>query len=103
MKVVEVKTKKEKKKFLEFRTQIYKENPMFIDNDLFVLKELFFGKSSFTYITLFFLLIPTKNSLVIFDVEVFSMTVKKKFTKISMCDIRDRNKKKIFTLKAHIK
>lgn len=48
MKVVEVKTKKEKKKFLEFRTQIYKENPMFIDNDLFVLKELFFGKSSFT-------------------------------------------------------
>lgn len=37
------------------------------------------------------------------DVEVFSMTVKKKFTKISMCDIRDRNKKKIFTLKAHIK
>lgn len=48
MKVVLVKSKKDKKKFLNFRKEIFDKNPHFVDNDYFVLKELFFGKSSFT-------------------------------------------------------
>ncbi len=47
MKLIEVKTKQDKKRFLKFRKQIFK-NTEYVDNDYFVLKELFFGKSSFT-------------------------------------------------------
>lgn len=48
MKAVVVKSKNDKKKFLKFRKEIFKLYPHYVDNDYFVLKELFFGKSSFT-------------------------------------------------------
>ena len=48
MKAVVVKSKSDKNKFLKFRKEIFKLYPHFVDNDYFVLKELFFGKSSFT-------------------------------------------------------
>ena len=49
MKVVLVKSREDKKKFLNFRKEIFSNYSHFVDNDFFVLKELFFGKSSFTY------------------------------------------------------
>ena len=48
MKAVEVKDKKAQKKFLDFRKKIYRDNPVFVDNNLFMLKEFFAGKTSFT-------------------------------------------------------
>lgn len=48
MKCVVVKTKKDKKKFLKFRKEVFSNYCHFVDNDYFVLQELFFGKSSFT-------------------------------------------------------
>lgn len=48
MKAVVVKSKKDKNKYLNFRKEIFNNYPHYVDNDYFVLKELFFGKSSFT-------------------------------------------------------
>lgn len=48
MKVVEVTTKKEEKKYIEFRKKIYSLNPNYVDNNLFMIKELFNKKTSFT-------------------------------------------------------
>lgn len=48
MKAVEVNNRKTQKKFLDFRKKIYKNNPVFVDNNLFMIKELFAGKTSFT-------------------------------------------------------
>ncbi len=48
MEIVEVKTKKQQKEFLKFRKEIYQANPLFVDNNSFMLKELFAGKTSFT-------------------------------------------------------
>lgn len=47
MRVVEVRTKQEQKKFLEFRKKIYKANPIYVDNNFFMVKEVFAGKTSF--------------------------------------------------------
>ena len=47
MKIVEVKTKKEQKRYLSFRKEIYGEGSPFVDNDIFLLKEYFYGKTSF--------------------------------------------------------
>ncbi len=48
MKIIEVKSKQEQKKYLSFRREIYGKNSPFVDNDLFMIKELFSGKTSFT-------------------------------------------------------
>ena len=48
MKAVEVKDKKSQKKFLDFRRKIYRDNPVFVDNNLFMIKEVFAKKTSFT-------------------------------------------------------
>ena len=48
MKVVEVTTKKDEKKYIEFRKKIYSLNPNYVDNNLFMIKELFNKKTSFT-------------------------------------------------------
>ena len=48
MKAVEVKDKKAQKKFLDFRKRLYRNNPIFVDNNLFMLKEFFDSKTSFT-------------------------------------------------------
>lgn len=59
MRVVEVKTKKQQKKFIDFRRKIYKSNPIYVDNNLFMIKELFAKKTSFV-----------KNKIVyVFNVE----------------------------------
>ena len=47
MKAVEVKNKKDQKKFINFRKEIYHNNPNFVDNNLFMLKELFSKKTCF--------------------------------------------------------
>lgn len=47
MKIVAVKNKQNQKKFIEFRKKIYKSNPTFVDNNLFMIKELFSKKTSF--------------------------------------------------------
>lgn len=48
MRIVEVKTKEEQKRYLSFRKEIYGKGSPFVDNDIFLLKELFSGKTSFT-------------------------------------------------------
>lgn len=48
MRIVEVTDKKTKKKFLDFRKKIYQNQSVFVDNNLFVLQELFYGRTSFT-------------------------------------------------------
>ncbi len=47
MEAVEVKTKKQQKRFLAFRQKIYRENPIHVDNNSFMIKELFAGRTSF--------------------------------------------------------
>ena len=47
MKIVAVNTKQEQKKFLSFRKSIYKTNSIYVDNNLFMIKELFNGTTSF--------------------------------------------------------
>lgn len=47
MRVVEVKSKKQQKRFLEFRKKIYKANPIYVDNNFFMIKEVFAQKTSF--------------------------------------------------------
>lgn len=47
MKVIIVKTKKEKLKFLNFRGKIYNRFPHFVDNNRFMIKQLFFKKTCF--------------------------------------------------------
>lgn len=41
MEAIIVKNKKEEKKFLEFRKKIYKQNPIYVDNNFFMLKQVF--------------------------------------------------------------
>jgi hypothetical protein len=48
MKIVEVTDRRAQKKFIAFRKKIYKNQSVFVDNNLFVLQELFQGKTSFT-------------------------------------------------------
>lgn len=48
MKIVEVTDRRAQKKFIAFRKKIYKNQSVFVDNNLFVLKELFQRKTSFT-------------------------------------------------------
>ncbi len=48
MKAIIVKTKKEKLKFLNFRKKIYSNSPYFVDNNLFMIKQLFFEKICFS-------------------------------------------------------
>ena len=47
MKLVEAITKKEQRKFIDFRRKIYKLNPLYVDNNLFMIKEVFSKKTSF--------------------------------------------------------
>ncbi len=47
MQVVEVTTKKEQKKFIAFRRKLYKRMPLYVDNNLFMLKEVFAKRTSF--------------------------------------------------------
>lgn len=47
MKIIEVKSKKEQKKFIDFRKKVYKLNPLYVDNNLFMIKEVFAKKTSF--------------------------------------------------------
>lgn len=47
MKLVEVKTKKDEQKFIDFRRKVYKLNPLYVDNNLFMIKEVFAKKTSF--------------------------------------------------------
>lgn len=47
MKLVEVTTKKDQKKFIDFRRKVYKLNPLYVDNNLFMIKEVFAKKTSF--------------------------------------------------------
>lgn len=47
MKLVEVTTKKEQHRFIDFRRKIYKQNPLYVDNNLFMIKEVFSKKTSF--------------------------------------------------------
>lgn len=48
MNITEVKSKAEQKKFLAFRREILGKNSHFVDNDIFMIKDLFAGKTSFT-------------------------------------------------------
>lgn len=48
MQIIEVKTKEEQKKYLAFRRELYGKNSPFVDNDIFMIKDLFAGKTSFT-------------------------------------------------------
>ncbi len=48
MKITYVKNKREQNKFLSLRSEIYGKNSPFVDNDIFMIKEVFIGKSSFT-------------------------------------------------------
>lgn len=48
MRVIEVKSKKGQKKFLDFRKKIYQSNPVFVDNHMFMLKMLFANKTCFS-------------------------------------------------------
>ena len=48
MKVVVADNKKEQKKFLAFRKKLYKEKAKYVDNNYFMLQEIFSGKLSFT-------------------------------------------------------
>ncbi len=47
MKLVEVRNKQEQKKFLEFRKKIYKTNPIYVDNNFVMIKEVFAKKTCF--------------------------------------------------------
>ena len=47
MKLVEVTTKKEQQRFIDFRRKVYKQNPLYVDNNLFMIKEVFAKKTSF--------------------------------------------------------
>ena len=47
MREVIVKTKKEQHQFIKFRKKIYNDNPKFIDNNLFMIKQLFSLKTCF--------------------------------------------------------
>ena len=47
VKIIEVKNKKEQKKFLDFRRKIYRRSSEYVDNNFFLLKELFDKKTSF--------------------------------------------------------
>lgn len=47
MEIVEVVTKKQEKKFLDFRKRIYKENAIFVDNNLVMLKQVFSKNTCF--------------------------------------------------------
>jgi len=48
MQEVVVKTKKEKEKFLKFRRKIYNDHPIFVDNNSFMIKQLFSNKTCFS-------------------------------------------------------
>ena len=47
MKVVYVTDKSGRNKFIRFRRQLYKENPIYVDNNLFMLKEVFARRTCF--------------------------------------------------------
>lgn len=47
MVAVEVKTKKEQKRFLAFRRKCYRENACYVDNQSFMLREMFSGRTCF--------------------------------------------------------
>lgn len=47
MKVVYVTDKSGQNKFIRFRRQLYKENPIYVDNNLFMLKEVFARRTCF--------------------------------------------------------
>ena len=47
MKLVEVTTKKEQQRFIKFRRKVYKRNPLYVDNNLSMIKEVFAKKTSF--------------------------------------------------------
>lgn len=47
MEVVIVKTKKQQQNFIKFRNEIYKNNTNFVDNNLFIIKQLFSLKTCF--------------------------------------------------------
>lgn len=48
MRTVTVKNKSERRKFIMFRHEIYGKGSPFVDNDIFMIRELFRGKTSFT-------------------------------------------------------
>lgn len=48
MKIIQVTSKKEQKKYIDFRKEILGKNTPFVDNDIFMIKDLFKGKTSFT-------------------------------------------------------
>lgn len=47
MKLVQVTDKSGQKKFIRFRRQLYKKNPTYVDNNLFMLKEVFARRTCF--------------------------------------------------------
>ncbi|MBE5880451.1 MAG: GNAT family N-acetyltransferase [Lachnospiraceae bacterium] len=48
MKLTKVMDKRGQKAFIRFRKELYKRNPVYVDNNLFMLKEVFARKTSFT-------------------------------------------------------
>ena len=47
MEVIEVKDRGQQRQFLDFRRKLYKESSLYVDNNLFLIQELFAGKTSF--------------------------------------------------------
>lgn len=47
MELVKVTNKREQRKFVRFRREIYKANPIYVDNNLFMLKEVFARRTCF--------------------------------------------------------
>ena len=48
MKAIEVTTKREQKRFLDFRKKCYREHGCYVDNQAFMLREMFSGRTCFT-------------------------------------------------------
>ena len=73
MKLVEVTTKKEQQKFIDFRRKVYKQNPLYVDNNLFMIKEVFANKTSFIENKKIFVInVEEKNEVVCQGIIVYA-------------------------------
>lgn len=77
MKLVEVKDEREQRRFIEFRRKIYKQNPLYVDNNLFMIKEVFARKTSFiNNKKIFAINVEEKNEIVCQGIIVYAKDLK---------------------------